>query len=300
MVSISIRNLSKNFGPVQALKDVSLEIDEPMVMGILGPNGAGKTTLLKLATGIMRPSSGKVLINGRNVIGDQKNVLKDVGSLIESPEFYPYLTGYETLRFVCRIRGMSSADCDNEISRVASMTSTKSYLDRRTGNYSRGMKQRLGLAAALVSDPQILVLDEPTTGLDPSGMKQIREIIKEISGEEKHIVILSTHLLNEAREVCDRVTIINNGILAYDSREIGRSDVIVARIMNRVRDRAINTPYIMEYRTEGDRLVIKKAPGAKNHEIVRYLVDSGWEIDEVTNYDNLEEKYIEIVGDSRE
>ena len=296
MVSISISSVSKRFGSLKALDDVSLDIDEPMVMGILGPNGAGKTTLLKLITGIMRPSSGKILINGRSVANDPKNVLKDVGSLIEQPEFCPYLTGYESLRFVCRIRGMDSSDCEDEIRRVAEMTSIKGYLHRRTGNYSRGMKQRLGIAAAMACDPEILVLDEPTTGLDPKGMKEIRDIISKISREERHIVILSTHLLNEARDVCDRVTIINGGKLAYDSRAVRRSDIITVRVSKVPENMVINSPFVQEYRTEGGRLIIRKSTGTENHSVVKYLVESGWNVDGVASYDDLEDKYIGIVG----
>lgn len=300
MVSISIQSISKNFGSLKALDGVSLDVDEPMVIGILGPNGAGKTTLLKLLTGIMRPSSGKVLVNGKSVIQDPRNVLKDVGSLIEQPEFYPYLTGFESLRFVCKIRGMSSGECESEIKRVAEMTSITTYLERRTGDYSRGMKQRLGLAAALVCDPQILVLDEPTTGLDPKGMKEIREIIRKISREGNHIVILSTHLLSEAREVCDRVTIINQGKLVYDSRDIRDSGTLMVRVSEIPGKSVINHPSIVEYRTEGNSLIIKKADGSPNHAVVAYLVRNGWKVDEVSGYDDLEDKYISIVGRSGE
>lgn len=295
MVSISIRKLSKKYGNLQALDGITLNVEEPMVLGILGPNGAGKTTMLKLITGILRPTSGEVLVNGKSVKDDPRNVLMDVGSLIEQPEFYPYLTGYESLRFVCRIRGKSTRECAAEIERVSEITSIGGYLNRKTGDYSRGMKQRLGIAAALICDPKILVLDEPTTGLDPKGMKEIREIIRKISFDEKHIVILSTHLLNEAREVCDRVTIVNNGKLAYDSTELRNNSTLSIKITGDFKGKKINDPSISEYRTEGDRLVIRKSEGYQNHSVIKYLVDSGFQVEEVYTYDNLENEYIRIV-----
>lgn len=295
MVSVDIRSLTKHYGSLAALEEVSIHIDGPLVLGILGPNGAGKTTMLKLVTGILRPTSGEVLVNGISVKDNPKKVLMDVGSLIEQPEFYPYLTGYESLRFVCRIRGMSSENCDAEIRRVADITSVNKYLNRRTGDYSRGMKQRLGIAAALICDPKILVLDEPTTGLDPKGMKEIREIIRKISIDGEHIVMLSTHLLNEAREVCDRVTIIDNGRLTYDSSDLRDSSTITVRVGGEFRGRTINDESISEYRPEGDRLIIRKTDGYQNHDVIRYLVESGFKIEEVYAYDDLENRYVSIV-----
>lgn len=295
MVSVEIKSLTKHYGSLVALDSISIDIEGPMVLGILGPNGAGKTTMLKLITGILRPTSGEVLVNGRSVRDEPKKVLMDVGSLIEQPEFYPYLTGYESLRFVCRIRGMAADKCDDEIARVSKLTSTTKYLHRRTGNYSRGMKQRLGIAAALICDPKILVLDEPTTGLDPKGMKEIREIIRKISFDGEHIVMLSTHLLNEAREVCDRVTIINNGKLSYDSSDLKDSKTITVKLTGDFRSLGMNDPSISEYRSEGDRLIIRKMDGYQNHDVIRYLIESGFQVQEVYAYDNLENRYVSIV-----
>lgn len=297
--SIQIRSLSKRYGSILALDDVSLDVEGPIVMGILGPNGAGKSTLMKLITGILRPTSGSVKINGKNVTDDPRNVLMDVGSLIEQPGFYPYLTGYESLKFVCKIRGLSSRECEEEIERVGRITSSTPYLNRKTGNYSKGMNQRVGIAAAMICDPKILVLDEPTNGLDPKGMKEVREIIKKISRDGEHIVLISTHLLSEAREVCNRVTIINQGHLAYDSTDLNEGgNTITVRFDGEFRQAVLDHPSILQYRTESDRLIVQKSPGATNYDVVRYLVQSGLKVSEVSSYDDLEDRYVRIVSES--
>lgn len=298
MVSISIRSVSKFFGPIKALDGVSMEVDTPLVLGLLGPNGAGKSTLLKLLTGVLRPTSGKVLINGTDVQLNQKKVLSEVGTLLETPQFYPYLTGYESLRFVCLLRGFSKKQCEQEIDRVARLTGSRSYLSRKTGNYSSGMKQRLGIASALLCKPRILVLDEPTSGLDPRGMKEVREIIRNISKEGEHIVILSTHLLSEAREICDKVAIIDQGKLVYESDRIENENSVTVRLLGDLGSKVLDSPIIEEYRTEWGLLVIKKSPGSKNHDLIKYLMSIGLEVEEISAYNDLEDRYIRIVGDS--
>lgn len=298
MASVSIRSVSKSFGSLRALDQITIEVDRPKVIGLLGPNGAGKTTLLKLMTGVLHPTSGKVLINGSEVQYNQKKVLSEVGCLLETPEFYPYLTGYESLRFVCRLRGYSKAECEEEVHRVAELTGSTGYLDRKTGQYSSGMKQRLAIASALLCKPEILVLDEPTSGLDPKGMKEVREIIRKLSRDNSHIIILSTHLLNEAQEICDEVAIINKGKLAYQSDKVRDESTVLVRTSGELGSKVLDSKHIEEYRTEGGKLVIRKTSGTENHDIIRYLNGVGLEVEEITTYSDLEDRYIQIVGKS--
>ncbi|MCL4330900.1 MAG: ABC transporter ATP-binding protein, partial [Candidatus Thermoplasmatota archaeon] len=209
MPSVLVEKVTKNYRDVRALNEVSLNLQEPGCIGILGPNGAGKTTLLKILTNIVKPTEGVALLNGINVSDEPEKALMDVGALVEQPEFYPYLTALETLKFVGRVKGVTEKNLNSEIQRVSRMTGIVEYLGRKTGNFSRGMKQRLSLACALISDPHIIILDEPTFGLDPRGMKEMRDLIKSLNQSKERIIILSTHLIYEAQEICDRVIIIN-------------------------------------------------------------------------------------------
>ena len=177
MTRIAFEGIFKSFSDVQALSDVTFEVSDGSSTGILGPNGSGKTTLMKILTGLLRPDSGRAIVNDISVEANSKEAMRHVGSLIEQPEFYTYLSGYETLEFACRIRGLGKQETKTEIGRVSQLTGCSDYLHRRTGGYSRGMKQRLGLSIALAGDPEILVLDEPTFGLDPKGMKELGDLI---------------------------------------------------------------------------------------------------------------------------
>lgn len=216
-MEIEISSLSKNYGKIQALKDVNLKINGSGLVTFLGANGAGKTTLFKILTSIVRPSSGYVKVNGMDIDTDPRKVLSNLGSLVEEPEFYPYLTGREILEFTARVRGVGKRDMEGEVERVSKLIGISEYLNRKCGQYSRGMKQRLGVAVALVGNPALLVLDEPTFGMDPLGMLEMRKILKEMKKDKDRLIIMSTHLLDEAREISDRTIIVKSGEIRYDS-----------------------------------------------------------------------------------
>lgn len=292
MPSVEVSKVSKRFGNVHALKDVSISISGHGCIGILGPNGAGKTTLLKILTNIARPTAGSASINGISVSEFPARALSSVGSLVEQPEFYPYLTAREILEFVAKLKQVKGG-INKEIARVAEMTSITSYLNRKAGEFSRGMKQRLGLAVALVGDPDILILDEPTFGLDPSGMKHIRDIIKGLNAREEKIIILSTHLIYEAQEVCDRIIIINGGSVGYDTRN-GGSDRI--RIEIEDMDGGIEFPesLVKEYSVEENSVFIRKGEGVSNSDIISYCQRQGKRIVWVTPYNDIENVFVQL------
>ncbi|MGC8562945.1 MAG: ABC transporter ATP-binding protein [Thermoplasmata archaeon] len=216
-MEIEISSLSKNYGKIQALKNVNLKISGNGLVTFLGANGAGKTTLFKILTSIVRPSSGFIKVNGMSIDSDPQKVLSNLGSLVEEPEFYPYLTGREILEFTARIRGIGNRDLEEEIERVSRLIDISEYLNRKCGQYSRGMKQRLGVAVALVGNPGLLVLDEPTFGMDPLGMLEMRRVLKEMKKDKDKLIIMSTHLLEEARDLSDRTIIVKRGEIKYDS-----------------------------------------------------------------------------------
>ena len=217
MEPIVIEHLSKKYGKLLAVDDLSLVVERGVCVGYLGPNGAGKTTTIKMLTNLLRATSGKAYLNGIDVIHHPKAALDGVGAVVETPEFYPQLTPNECLSYIGTIRGLSADVIAERSHAVLQQVKLLDEAERRTGTFSKGMKQRLAIAQALMHQPSILILDEPTAGLDPRGMVEVREIIKGLIKTDITI-LMSSHLLYEVQEVCDKVAIIDRGVLlTYDS-----------------------------------------------------------------------------------
>ena len=291
MPSICLNGITKRFGSITALDTVSFTIDGPGCVGILGPNGAGKTTMLKILTNIVKPSKGVATLDGISVSEYPEKALAKVGALVEQPEFYPYLTAREILSFVIKIKMVKEEK--EEIKRVSELTSIDGYLDRKAGELSRGMKQRLGLAVALVGDPDIIILDEPTFGLDPSGMKRIRDIIKEINARRNKIIVLSTHLIYEAQEVCDRIIIVNKGKIGYDLNN-GFSDHLKIELELPGKDLDFPKEMASQWKSEGNFIYVQKADGTRNSEIIEHCRKNGLEVKWVTPYNDIESIYVSL------
>ncbi len=214
---IVIEHLTKRYGQHVALNDLSLTVEKGACLGYLGPNGAGKTTTIKILTSLMRATKGRAYLNGKDVIRHPKSALDRVGAVVETPEFYPQLTPRECLSYLGKIRGMHDDAIAERTHAVLEQVKLLEVVDDRTATFSKGMKQRLAVAQALFHEPSILILDEPTAGLDPRGMVEVRAIIKELKATDITI-LMSSHLLNEVQEVCDKVAIIDRGtLLTYDS-----------------------------------------------------------------------------------
>lgn len=215
--SLEAVNLSKRYGSFVALSGLNLKLEGSKCVGFLGPNGAGKTTTLKMFTDLIRPSSGKALINGVNVHTEKKKALESVGSMIETPEIYPSLTPREALMMIAEIRGVPSAERGRRIEEAVSEVRMEEWMDKRVGKFSKGMKQRICIASALLSDPAILLLDEPSNGLDPRGMSEVRGIVKSLKSKDR-LIFMSSHILSEVSEVCDEVAMIDHGkLVVYDT-----------------------------------------------------------------------------------
>jgi ABC-2 type transport system ATP-binding protein len=205
---LSIENLNKRFGPIHAVKNVSLEIEKGNVYGILGPNGSGKSTTLGIVLNVVNKTSGNYSWFGGTM--ETHEALKKVGAIIERPNFYPYMTAIENLELVCKIKGIPFTKVHEKLKLVG-------LLDRKNSKFSTfslGMKQRLAIASALLNDPEILILDEPTNGLDPQGIHQIRDIIKWIALQGTTI-LLASHLLDEVEKVCTHVLVLRKGEVLY-------------------------------------------------------------------------------------
>ncbi len=199
-------NLTKRFGKFFALSNLNIRIEGAKCVGYLGPNGAGKTTTLKLFTNLLRPTNGEAIINGYNVKSEPAQALRSVGALIETPGLYPNFTPVEILRMACVLRNASECDIKNALQEVG----IYEWRNKRVGKFSKGMKQRVALAATLVGNPEILILDEPTTGMDPKGMAEVREVIIKLK-KSNRLILMSSHLLPEVAEVCDEVIMIDRG-----------------------------------------------------------------------------------------
>lgn len=208
-IILETKNLSKNFkGEKAAVKDISLKVNRNSICGLLGPNGAGKSTILKMITGMLKPSSGEILFNGHKW---NRKDLASIGSLIEEAPLYENLTAEENLKVRTTILNLP----DSRIREVLKIVELENTGKKRAGQFSMGMKQRLGIAIALLNNPELLILDEPTNGLDPFGIQELRELIK--SFPEKGItVILSSHMLSEVNQIADHIGIISAGVLGYE------------------------------------------------------------------------------------
>ncbi|MGZ9735847.1 ABC transporter ATP-binding protein [Flavobacterium sp. GNP002] len=213
---LSIKNLNKRYGSLQALKNVSFDIHKGNVYGILGPNGSGKSTTLGIALNVVNKTSGEYSWFGGTM--ETHEALKKVGAIIERPNFYPYMTAKENLELVCKIKGINYVKVNEKLELVG-------LVDRQNSKFSTfslGMKQRLAIASALLNDPEILILDEPTNGLDPQGIHQIRDIIKQIASKGTTI-LLASHLLDEVEKVCTHVLVLRKGEILYTGLVDGMS-----------------------------------------------------------------------------
>jgi gliding motility-associated transport system ATP-binding protein len=212
---IEVANLCKRYGDLTAIRDVSFSAADGQILGFLGPNGAGKTTTMRIITGFMPATSGTVRVDGFDVFEKSTEVRRRIGYLPENPPLYNDMSVMAYLRFVAKLKGMSRGDVPGAVERVLETCGLTTVRERLLGHLSKGFRQRVGLAQALIHDPPVLVLDEPTIGLDPRQIIEIRGLIKTLGG--KRTIVLSTHILPEVSQVCDKVVIINDGrIVAED------------------------------------------------------------------------------------
>ncbi len=213
---IKTEDLTKIYGDLKAVDNLNLEIEEGEIFGLLGPNGAGKTTTILMLLGLTEPNSGKATIYGHNCIREPISVKRIVGYLPDSVAFYEDLTGRENLRFVGELNGLKRDEIEERIDTLLDRVGMKYAADKRARTYSRGMIQRLGIADVLMKDPKVVILDEPTLGIDPEGVRELLELIKNLSVRDGRTVIVSSHMLYQIQQICDRVGIFVSGnLIAY-------------------------------------------------------------------------------------
>jgi len=215
---IEVEHLTKSYGQARAVNDISFKVEKGEILGFLGPNGAGKTTTMRILTGYLPATGGTARVAGYDVFDDSMEVRKRIGYLPETPPLYPDMSISDYLAFVARIKGVEAGDLPKRVAEAMKMTNLTDRKDWLIKKLSRGYKQRVGIAQAVVHNPDVVILDEPTVGLDPTQRNEVRNLIKGLAGE--HTIILSTHILSEVETTCDRVIIINKGkIAAIDTTE---------------------------------------------------------------------------------
>lgn len=213
-LAVDAVGVTKCFGPLRAVDDISLQVAPGEVYGVLGPNGAGKTTFLRMLFGLIRPDAGTIRVFGRTWDEAGVATLDGVGGFIESPRFYPYLSGRQNLHGLALLDGRSGRDARRKIDEVLDVVDLRERAGDRVGGYSYGMRQRLGVAASLLREPRLLVLDEPANGLDPAGIRDMRALVKRLA-DGGLTVLLSSHHMDEVEEICDNVTVMKRGTVAF-------------------------------------------------------------------------------------
>jgi ABC-2 type transport system ATP-binding protein len=290
--------LSKSYGNRLAVDRLDLEVERAELFGFLGPNGAGKTTTIRMALGLIAPTSGSVEILGLEVRSHRSEVLPRVGALVESPALYGYLSGRDNLRAVGNVLGGVS---EKRIDEVLEIVSLKGRDRDRVKTYSLGMKQRLGLALALLNEPDVLILDEPANGLDPAGIVEMRDLLRDLGAQGK-TVFISSHVLSEVQQICTRVAIINHGKLIrvapvhellessgeYEVKVDAPAELVAVLRMQ---------PWAQQARVE-DGLVVTKAPEGRGRNLIKFLVDSGQTPDSVSERQkDLEDIFLSLTED---
>ena len=296
---LEVKGLKKVIGKREIIKDLNFSVKEGEIYGFLGPNGAGKTTTIRMLVGLILPTAGEVKICGENLKNNKEKALKDVGAVVENPELYKYLSGRENLMQIARIRGVSK----EEVQDLIKLVGLEARINDKVKKYSLGMKQRLGLAAALIGNPKLLILDEPTNGLDPSGIIDFRKIVKQAAKERGMAVFVSSHILSEVQQLCDRVAFINNGVIkavedmndAVTGTEKESLTLVTSSNKEKVIDILRNQPFVLtsEINEAGINIVVQSGT---TPELVKALVKADVLVEEIyRNREGLEQRYMELV-----
>jgi ABC-2 type transport system ATP-binding protein len=292
---LSIKNLNKRYGKLQAVKNVSLEIHKGNVYGILGPNGSGKSTTLGIVLNVVNKTSGEYSWFGGTM--ETHDALKKVGAIIERPNFYPYMTAQENLELVCKIKGISYSKVQEKLE-IVGLIDRK---DSKFRTFSLGMKQRLAIASALLNDPEILILDEPTNGLDPQGIHQIRDIIRLIASQGTTI-LLASHLLDEVEKVCSHVLVLRKGEILYTGTVAGMSSSngvveVQSNDINLLMKTLEKYPNIDTIKLEEGKVIVQSSSTIEPSELNKFLVQNEIYVTHLVKRNHsLEEQFLQLTA----
>ena len=268
---LELKNVSKSFGKRKIIDNISLKVNSGEIFGFLGPNGSGKTTTIKMILRLIDSDDGEIKVNGLDNRKQFEQAMECIGAIVENPDMYKYMSGIDNLKLHARIRNID----EKRINEVLEMVGLKDRAKDKVGKYSLGMKQRLGLALTLLHNPKVLILDEPTNGLDPAGIKQLRDILKKISHEENVAVFVSSHILTEMQQMCDRVAVLDNGKIVKIEQITNSKEEKIETIELRIKDKTkaikiLKEKFEVDTKEEKDSLLVtiqtEKVP-----EVVREL-----------------------------
>lgn len=290
-VILEIKNVNKKYGKRKIIDDLSLKVEEGQIYGFLGPNGAGKTTTIKMITGLVSLDSGNILINNYDIKKDYKKAMENVGAIVESPDLYDYLTGKENINMFARIRNVRK----DKVDEIIKLVGLEDRINDKVKKYSLGMKQRLELAVVLLHEPKLLILDEPTNGLDPAGIKDMRNLLKNLAHKKDVAIFVSSHMLSEMQLLCDKIAIIDKGkIVKVDDVVKKEGDLYYFKVGNNLAAiKALNK--VCKCYEEDKKIVIEYDKNISN--IVKTLVENGIEIIEFgKKQDTIEQEFLKTTG----
>ena len=298
--AIETEGLTKRYGSITAVDNLSLQVPDAGVFGLLGSNGSGKTTSMGMLLGLIRPTAGSIRLFGNSVEGVHPDSLRRIGAIVEEPNFYPYLSGRDNLRY---FQGIAGGGALGEVDHLLEMVGLSDRANSKVSTYSLGMKQRLGIAYTLLGDPDMLLLDEPTNGLDPAGMAEVRDLIRQLGGSGR-AVLLSSHVLHEVEQVCDSLAILSNGKLIAQGNV---ADLLHSRARERVRIRTTDNVRAIEVLSalewvedviSDDNSILVTAPGDRASELSAALSESEIYVTEMAvPRMSLEQYFLEVTGD---
>ena len=292
---LDINNLCKNFGDFTAVNDISLHVNKGDIYGFLGPNGAGKSTTLRMVLGLIKPSKGEILINGENISGSKRKYLNSIGALIEKPDFYKNLSAFDNLKILYKMSRLKNI---NKIKDVLNEVDLWDKRNQKVGGFSQGMKQRLGIAQTLIHDPSLIILDEPSNGLDPQGQADMRSLILKINKEMGITVIISSHILSEIEKISNRMVVINNGqkIVEGNVEELMQNELL--KVSFKSSDLKLIGSFLtnkkIQYENKNDS-IIAQINQENIPQILKQMVESNISISEAKQMRTLEELFLGLI-----
>lgn len=290
-IVLDIKDITKKYGRKKVIDNLSLKVEEGQVYGFLGPNGAGKTTTIKMIVGLTSVDSGNILINNYDIKKNYKEAMQSVGAIVENPDLYDYLTGMENIKIFARIHNVGK----ERIKEIIKLVGLEDRINDKVSKYSLGMKQRLGLAVVLLHEPKLLILDEPTNGLDPAGIKELRILLKELAHKKKVAVFVSSHLLSEMQLMCDKIAIINKGkIVKVDNVNNEASNLYYFNV-SKIKESMEIIKNICHCYEENNKLIVEY--DGNIYEVVKELIKNDIEVLGFDKkQDTIEQEFLKITG----
>ncbi len=297
---IEVEGLSKRFKDILAVQNLNLNVYRGDVFGFLGPNGAGKSTTIRMLLSLIKPTKGSIKIFDKSLLDSRENILKNIGAIVEKPDLYKYLSAFKNLQILGKLSGIDITK--KRIMEILELVGLKERANSKVKTFSHGMKQRLGIAQALLHNPELIILDEPTTGLDPQGMKEIRDLINHLSKDEKKTIFLSSHILSEVEQVANRMIIINKGTTVVEGKVAELLDAKITKVTFDVDDIIKTEQLIKDSQWIDNFIKINEnsfsvsLPRDDVHLLNKYLVENKIEVNSIVPLRSLEEYFLNITA----